>query len=217
MIARLLICSSINRLREEITKTLACNLEGYRTNHPDLFYIRTGEKLGITEAKKIKEFFSLKPYSAKGKAVVLEDAPALTDEAQNALLKTIEELPEEATLILGTNSDVNLLPTILSRCEITTLDTKSDTAELYNKYSKELERLIDSSIEERFGYIEKLKEKEEFLKALVYFSRQNMVTHRKPKVNFLKELLQAEQWAKQNVNIRAILEYLMLKMPAKKS
>lgn len=220
MIARLLICSSIDRLREEISKTLVCNLEGYRTNHPDLFYIRTGEKLGIAEAKKIKEFFSLKPYSAKGKAVVLEDAPALTDEAQNALLKTIEELPEKATLILGTNSDIDLLPTILSRCEIITLDAKNDTAELYGKYIKELEKLLDSSIEARFEYIEKLKEKEEFLHALVYFFRQKMIepdtqerSHLLKLKEFLFQLLEAEKWAKQNVNIRAILEYLMLKMP----
>ncbi|KKQ83326.1 MAG: hypothetical protein UT04_C0033G0009 [Candidatus Daviesbacteria bacterium GW2011_GWF2_38_7] len=76
--------------------------------------------------------------------------------------------------------------------------------------------MLDSSFENRFEYVEKIKNKEEFLHCLVYFFRQEMLknAYKKPDVlQFLKELLPAEQWAKQNVNIRAILEYLMLVMP----
>jgi len=52
--------------------------------------------LGIAEARKIKEHLSLKPYSAKGIVIILEDASVMTPEAQNALLKTLEELAKEA-------------------------------------------------------------------------------------------------------------------------
>ena len=71
MIARLLICPDTNKIREEVQKALALHLEGLpvrpapprgeqagvNVNHPDLLRIQAGEKLGIAEAKKIKEFF----------------------------------------------------------------------------------------------------------------------------------------------------------------
>lgn len=209
MIARLLISPS--------QETLCLNLSGYRTNHPDTLYIKAGEKLGIAEARKIKEHFFLKPYSAKGRSVIIEDASVMTDEAQNALLKTIEELPRNAVFILGTTSDINLVPTILSRCQIVYLPNSKGRSE-----NQDVEKLVGLNIEERFEYIEKLKEKEDFLHTLILFFRQKLIeddTHARSDLtklkitNFLKELLQAEEWAKQNVNSRAILEYLMLVMP----
>lgn len=212
MIARLLICTSKERLREEIAETLRDNLKGYRANHPDLLYMKTGEKLGITEARKVKEHFSFKPYSAKGRVAVLEDAPSLTTEAQNALLKTLEELPKEAILILGADSDANLLPTILSRCQIIRLDNPVSRSIPEFELTKDIEKLLSASIEERFGVIEKLKNKEAFLDALLLYFHQNLPENSE----FLTKLLQAEEWTKQNVNIRAILEYLMLVMPLKK-
>lgn len=221
MIARLLICTSRDRLKEEIAETLRGNLKGYRTNHPDLLYIQAGEKLGIAEARKIKMHFSLKPYSAKGRVVVLEDASVMTVEAQNALLKTLEELPKEAILILGANSDANLLPTILSRCETRSLKATSyDTLVYHTKYEEDLNKLLNSSLEERFEFVEQLKDREEFLHFLVHAFREILHAPRPSLArlevaNFLKELLRSEEWAKQNVNIRAILEYLMLVMPLK--
>lgn len=221
MIARLLISPSIEKRVEEIKKILASHVAGANTKHPDLLYIEEGEKLGIAVARKIKDHFSLKPYSAKGRVVVLEDASPLTIEAQNALLKTIEELPKEAILILGASSNATILPTILSRCEIVNLEAISDDTLVYHsKFTQDLEKLLNSSIEERFAFIEKLKEREAFLHSMVYFFRQQLLesTHKRsilkdPTLQFLQELLQAEEWARQNVNIRAILEYLMLVIP----
>lgn len=217
MIARLVISPDINQIKEEINKTLALHLEGVKLNHPDILYFQAGEKLGIAEARKIKEHFSLKPYSAKGRAVVLEDAAVATVEAQNALLKTLEELAKNAILILGASSDSVLLPTILSRCQIIRLQNPIHPES--EKNLQDVEKLINSSIEERFQYIEKLKNREELLHSLVYVFRKMLHTpnsHLKKQeiINFLKELLEAGQWAKQNVNIRAILEYLMLRMPS---
>lgn len=216
MIARLLISTSQNRIKEEVSRTLALYLKGVNVNHPDVLYFKAGEKLGITEARKIKEHFSLKPYSLKGRVVIIEDASVMTHEAQNALLKTLEEPPAEAILILGAPSEANFLPTILSRCEITRLQVTGNRLQKKN-YQEDIEKLINSSIEERFEYVEKLKEKKEFLHALVLYFRNQMLQLSYDRVtidkDFLKELLQAEEWARQNVNIRGILEYLMLKMP----
>ncbi|MCL4366062.1 ATP-binding protein, partial [Patescibacteria group bacterium] len=220
MIARLLICPDVKKIQEDIQKTLRLHLEGVNVNHPDVLYFKTGNKLGITEARAIKEYFSLKPYSIKGRVVILEDVSQITIESQNALLKTIEELPSEAILILGTSSDANLLPTILSRCETKYLDSANNKTTYPAKYTEDLEKLLSCNITGRFEYVEKLKEKEEFLFFLTYTFRE-MLYNPKPDVaklevtKFLNELLQAEKWAKQNVNIRAILEYLMLVIPGR--
>jgi len=200
VIARLLISTSLEKRVEEINKILSSHKE-----HPDLLYFSKDAKLGIEQARKIKEYFSLKPYSDKGPVVVLEDASSLTAEAQNALLKTLEELPTEALFILGANSDAKFLPTILSRCQVERLQGTGDRQQ--EDYKEDIEKLIQSSLAERFEFIEKLKDKEGFIKSMVnyFYQSRNM--------KFLEELLQAEEWAEQNVNTRAILEYLMLVMP----
>ena len=221
MIARLLISPSLVCRGQEVKKILA--QVGLTNPHPDLLYFPSDSKLGVEQARIIKKHFSLKPYSAKGRGVVLEDATNLTIEAQNALLKTLEELPSEAFLILAAPKIAKLLPTILSRCQIVILGSKATPesgswTSQDDNYQKDLERLLDSSIEDRFEYIEKLKDREEFLHFLVTFYHQQLtknptIVYETVNREFLKELLQAEEWVNQNVNIRAILEYLMLKMP----
>ncbi len=214
MIARLLISQSYNTLTDSIRQMLKeQNLE---KKHPDVLYIEKGMKLGIREAKKITEHFSLKPYSAKGRAVTVEDISEMTPEAQNALLKTIEELPRESMLLLCTTSDANLLPTIISRCQIIKLDhTNRDKKTEISRFDSDLQQLLESDIPTRFQYIEKLKEKEEFLHYMAYFFRKQIHQSktRSAITVFLQEILLSEKWARQNVNIRAILEYLMLVMP----
>lgn len=219
MIANLLISLSIPKRIEEIDKILT--KVGLKNSHPDLLYFPSDAKLGIEQARKIKEHFSLKPYSAKGRVVVLEDASKLTDEAQNALLKTLEELPEHALFILGAASESKLLPTVISRCEIINIPPSMWNVHTPSThYAQDIEKLLESTIEQRFDYIENLKDREAFSHSLVEYFHQKLndpTTHARSDLanlsQFLEELLQAEEWAKQNVNIRAILEYLMLVMP----
>lgn len=223
MIARLLISSLPETRITEIKKVILSYLPNGDTIHPDLLYINSGEKIGVAESKKIKDHFSLKPYSAKGRIAVLEDTSEMTPEAQNALLKTTEELPDQAILILGSSTESNLLTTILSRCQIIYLDNPSDDIgqPIDSTFEEDLKILLASGPEERFAYIEKLKDKENLLHFLTSGFRKMLhgqEENLKPRevTEFLKQLLTAEKWARQNVNIRGILEYLMLVMPQKK-
>lgn len=212
MIARLLISPDLDLRVKEIASILATTFEKEGINHPDLLYFKDDSKLGIEQARNIKTHLSLKPYSAHGRGVILETASNLTLEAQNALLKTLEELPNKALFILGVKSELDLLPTVLSRCQIIHLDPGSHkTSKSEKEVNSEIEKLLSFSTEERFFYVEKLKDKDQFLKDLVFYFHQDP----KQYALFLAELLQAEKWANQNVNIRAILEYLMLIMPSK--
>lgn len=207
MLSKLLISADIASRREKIGEIIGDF--GLKNPHPDLLYIEEGQKLGVKEAKEILDFLSFKPYSAKGRGVVLENAASLTIDAQNTLLKILEEPPIEALIILGVSSDRELLATVISRCQVENLESKAVSQEL--EFAGEIGRLEEMSIEERFEVIEKIEEKDEFLEELVSFYQQKL--QKDPKyLEFAKKLLEAQKWQRSNGNLRAILEYLMLNL-----
>lgn len=94
-------------------------------NHPDLIYI-THEKyeIRVDEIRQgINETIDIKPYSSNYKIYIVDDADRMNVGAQNALLKTLEEPPEYAVILLLTNNKDRLLETILSRCVCMSLGT----------------------------------------------------------------------------------------------
>ncbi len=82
------------------------------------------QSIGIEDVKQMQKKLFLKPIKSKTKAVIIEEAHLLTPEAQNALLKVLEEPPAHTIILLNTNSKEALLPTILSRCQIIELETE---------------------------------------------------------------------------------------------
>jgi hypothetical protein len=216
MIPYILVHQDPEKRRQEAEKIIS--QEGFSKNHPDLLWLEE-EKLGIESARKIQQFLSLKPYQGKGQAIVILIGENLTPEAQNALLKTLDEPSLGTVFILGTASDDQLLPTILSRCQIINLQSPKgeDDPETEKKFFKDIEKLLASDYEQRFQYIEKLEEREEFLKVLTHYFHGRLIKEGefKKTKDYLHDLMEAQKWANQYVNIRAILEYLMLKMPIK--
>lgn len=98
-------------------------------HHPDIKYI-SHEKPNLISVNDIREQINadvhLKPYSAQRKVYIIPEAEKMNLQAQNALLKTLEEPPEYVTIILlVTNSQV-FLPTILSRCVLLTMKPVAD-------------------------------------------------------------------------------------------
>lgn len=88
-------------------------------NHPDIIYI-THEKpnsIGIEDIRtQLIEDVQIKPYCGPYKIYIVDEAEKLTLQAQNALLKTIEEPPAYALIMLLTSNMEAFLPTITSRC-----------------------------------------------------------------------------------------------------
>jgi len=106
-------------------------------NHPDIIWV-THEKysIGVDDIRsQLNNDIGIKPYSSPYKIYIIPDADKMTEQAQNALLKTIEEPPEYAIIMLLTNNMESLLPTIMSRC--VTLNLKPVKAELIEKYLME--------------------------------------------------------------------------------
>ena len=88
-------------------------------NHPDIIRI-THEKpnsIGVEDIRtQVNNDMGIKPYQGPYKVYLIEEAEKMTVQAQNALLKTIEEPPSYAVIILITTNQEAFLPTILSRC-----------------------------------------------------------------------------------------------------
>ena len=88
-------------------------------NHPDIIYT-THEKpnsIGIEDIRtQLIEDVMIKPYCSSYKIYIIDEAEKLTLQAQNALLKTIEEPPAYAVILLLTSNMETFLPTITSRC-----------------------------------------------------------------------------------------------------
>lgn len=87
-------------------------------NNPDIIYI-THEKASISVddiREQLVNTISIKPYNDFCKVYIVPDANKMTEAAQNALLKTIEEPPEYAVIILISENASLFLPTVRSRC-----------------------------------------------------------------------------------------------------
>lgn len=85
--------------------------------HPDVILIQpTGGIIRIAQIRALCETLSLKPYEAKIRVVIITDAHAMNAAAGNALLKMLEEPPQNTLLVLTARQTADLLPTIVSRC-----------------------------------------------------------------------------------------------------
>ena len=107
-------------------------------NHPDIIMVKH-EKPNTISIDEIREQVvndvDINPYSSPHKIYIIPDAEIMTPQAQNALLKTIEEPPEYAVIMLLTSNIDGLLPTIRSRC--VRLDLKVVDDGLVKKYLME--------------------------------------------------------------------------------
>lgn len=111
--------------RGETEPCLECHScrQAMSANHPDIITIHKEKEdsktLGVDEIREqLVNDVMIKPYSRERKVYIIPDAQDMTIQAQNALLKTLEEPPEYVVIILLTINSMLLLPTIISRCVI---------------------------------------------------------------------------------------------------
>ena len=98
-------------------------------NQPDIIYI-SHEKpntIGVEDIRtQINGDIDIKPYSSQRKIYIMNEGEKMTVQAQNALLKTLEEPPEYAVILILTTNVDELLPTILSRCVVLNMKPVTD-------------------------------------------------------------------------------------------
>lgn len=117
-------------------------------NHPDIIKV-THEKansIGVDDIReKINKDIAIKPYNGKHKIYIMNEAEKMTVQAQNALLKTLEEPPAYAVIMLLTTNLNQMLQTILSRCVV--LNMKPVRDELVKKFLMEEQKIPDYKAE----------------------------------------------------------------------
>lgn len=116
MLAALLLCKTPHAA-EACGQCKSCLLLA-AGNHADLLLLQPDNaSLGVDEVRRLTDFTQGKAQQNGNKVVLLRHSERLTEAAANALLKTLEEPPQDCFLILCTAQAQRLKPTILSRCQ----------------------------------------------------------------------------------------------------
>jgi DNA polymerase-3 subunit delta' len=117
-------------------------------NHPDIISVvhEKPNSIGIREIRdQLIDDVEIRPYSGPYKIYIINDAQKMTLQAQNALLKTIEEPPSYAIILLLTENPDAFLPTITSRC--VSLDLKPVSDHMVKNYLMEHMHIPDYQAE----------------------------------------------------------------------
>ena len=176
--------------------------------------------IGIDIVRKMQQTLLLKPYKGKYKSIILENAQNLTLEAQNAMLKLLEEPPSYVYIFLSATTMQNFLPTILSRCQVIQLseeDKKSLTSEEIQQLSQQIDIMLSGTTSEKLSLAEALSSEKDalplWLEHVLQIVRVAML-EKEEKVQNAKFLLTLQETYKllttTNVNPRTLLEHCFL-------
>lgn len=201
----------------------------FNPNSPDNLVInrKTNKKsLGIGELKTLKEFSYLKSYNRKEKFIKIEDGETLTIEAQNSLLKLLEEPPEYTLIVIRCNKQPNFLNTIFSRCAVIDTEEKDKTTENLSDIKTDIKNFLDLELYERIVFINKILSSNDIetkenninllfqsvTEKLLFKVERNLDNHDKilKLESHLNKVKEIRKKVKQNVNIKLSLDNLAL-------
>jgi DNA polymerase-3 subunit delta' len=115
------LAKAVNCLSENLDACEQCaSCKKIENNqHPDMHYIEQGDsEIKIEYIRSLQKEISLRPYEAKRKIFIIDNAHNLTPEASNALLKILEEPPGSSLIILISDKPSLLFKTVISRCKV---------------------------------------------------------------------------------------------------
>lgn len=188
----------------------------------DQTVIATDEQsIGITDIRNMQKTLFLKPYNSEEKVVVMQDAEKLTTEAQNALLKVLEEPPANTYIFLSSATDAAFLPTIISRCKVVFLEEQEKEVPFADKETLENDTatIRAGSISARLLLAEKLSAQKETLptwfERIIVFLRKKLLND--PNDITIAYVIQSLSDAYHtiqttNVNTRLVLEHTFLQL-----
>ena len=192
----------------------ACNckscLEFETSNHPDFNIIEPdGNSLKIEQIRELQRKIQEKPIISRKKIYIIDNAEKMTTEAQNCLLKTLEEPPEFAILILIGSNESLFLDTIKSRCIILHFDKidNKDLKEFLNKnfelqVNDEVLKIFQGSIGKAIELKDKIEEYEQIGEMLKQLNSKDMLS--------IMEMAKPMYAAKEE--IYQILEYINVEL-----
>lgn len=193
------------RGREEARKIF----KELRIDKFDVTVFEFEKAIGIQDIRELQKGIYLKPVRSKIKGILIDATNAITIEAQNALLKTLEEAPEDTIIVMQVSNSEEILPTILSRCKIIELKSKREITDI----SKFIGVLNSNRVGEKLKLAQDLaKDKNEtlvFLENLIIDGRKNLVEN----YRMIKMVQKFHTIIKTtNVNLRLTLENLFINL-----
>lgn len=200
--AKMILC--LNKDKSPCGECKSC-IELENDNNPDFNIIKPDGKIKIEQIRKMLEKVYEKPIISDKKVYIIDDAETMTIEAQNCLLKTLEEPPEYIIIILITSNESNLINTIKSRClKLTFNSLENGELKQYLENKLEFQNISETMLENFEGSVGKalkVKEKQELY--------SNMETTLKNfNCNSVIDLINnATEIYKEKENINEILEY----------
>ena len=176
-------------------------------NNPDFLEIEPdGNNVKIEQIREMQRKIVEQPIISKQKVYIIDDSDSMTREAQNCLLKTLEEPPEFATIILIGANESSFLSTIKSRCTIIKFNPiQDDQIKKYIKEKYEMDNISESIVLASSGSIGKaeiLKDKEE-----LYGSIDKIINNIE-KMDLIDTLKNADIIYKSQEDKQDILEYI---------
>lgn len=203
--AKAILCT--NNLKQ-CDKCKSC-IEFNSSNNPDFEIIEPdGNNIKIEQIRELIKKVYEKPIVSTRKVYIINESNLMTKEAQNSLLKTLEEPPEYVTIILIASNESIFLPTIKSRCtkiifnKLTNNELKIILEKKYNKMSIQdiVLKIADGSVNKAIN----LEGKEELYKTI------NNIYSSLDKINIIKLINSKENIFKEKEQAIEILEYINL-------
>ena len=181
-------------------------LNSNETNNPDFTLIEPdGNTIKINQIREMQTKVQEKPIVSKKKIYIIDNANKMTVEAQNCLLKTLEEPPEFVTIILiGTNEN-DFLSTIKSRCMILHFEQISDEEMkefLKTQYQLDVTDSMLQIFQGSIGKAIELKDKSEV------YEKINEIIENLDRRDLLETIDEAEILYQSKEEIQKILEYI---------
>ena len=180
--------------------------------HPDLLWLAPeGNYIKIEQIRTLRGRLRFRPFEAKWRIVVIQDAQQLKEEAANALLKVLEEPPQWNVIVLLVLEPQMLLPTLVSRCCQVRLQPLEDaqitdylisTHQMTPPQAKQLTRLAAGSLDRA----RQLTESGE-LAAINMILETTQDLARMSLIDFFQRM---EQWAKQSSSLDRDLEVIQM-------
>ncbi len=220
LFAKMILC--LDEKQKYCDKCKSCMMFN-DNNHSDYFEINkeSSESIKIDEIREMQNKIIEKPITSKRKVYVINNAEKMTIEAQNCLLKTLEEPPEFITIILVINSENTILATIKSRCTkiVFTEENEKELTEEEKQRYLDLERIFGNT--EKYKSIDLLnnietlyKDKEHILENLDFI---NMIFIKKAKENlkcleYIDYVEETKRKIKSNSNYDMCIDSLILKI-----
>ncbi len=166
--AKMILCQS----EEKYCNYCKSCIEFESDNNPDFqLIVPDGASIKIDQIRQMQKKLLEAPIISKNKVYIIDDADLMTVEAQNCLLKTLEEPPEFVTIILIGSKESNFLSTIKSRCTIIKFQTIEDEhIKNYLSQNYEIENISEDMLAifgGSIGKAEYLKDKTELFSNII--------------------------------------------------